>query len=42
MGNLPKGGSFLFRQTNPQYIFTPEDFTLEHKIIYRKAGKYVV
>ena len=41
MSNLPKGGSFLFGQTNPQDIFTPEDFTLEHKMIYRTAAGFV-
>jgi len=41
MSNLPKGGSFLFGQTDPQDIFTPEDFTLEHKMIYRMATGFV-
>lgn len=41
MSNLPKGGSFLFSQTNPQDIFTPEDFSLEHKMIYRTAAGFV-
>ncbi|MDP4160889.1 MAG: acyl-CoA dehydrogenase, partial [Bacillota bacterium] len=41
MSKLPKGGSFLFNQTNPQDIFTPEDFTLEHKMIYRTAAGFV-
>ncbi|HBV89332.1 MAG TPA: acyl-CoA dehydrogenase [Desulfosporosinus sp.] len=41
MSNLPEGGSFLFEQTNPQDIFTPEDFTLEHKMIYRTAAGFV-
>lgn len=41
MSNLPKGGSFLFEETNPQDIFTPEDFTLEHKMIYRTAAGFV-
>ncbi|TGE33616.1 acyl-CoA dehydrogenase family protein [Desulfosporosinus sp. Sb-LF] len=41
MSNLPKGGSFLFGQTNPQDVFTPEDFTLEHKMIYRTAAGFV-
>jgi len=41
MSNLPKGGSFLFGQTNPQDIFTSEDFTLEHKMIYRMASGFV-
>lgn len=41
MNNLPTGGSFLFGQTNPQDIFTPEDFTLEHKMIYRMTTGFV-
>ncbi|MGC7872515.1 acyl-CoA dehydrogenase family protein [Desulfosporosinus sp. SYSU MS00001] len=41
MNKLPKGGSFLFEHTNPQDIFTPEDFTLEHKMIYRTAAGFV-
>ena len=41
MKSLPKGGSFLFDQTNPQAIFTPEDFTLEHKMIYRTTTGFV-
>ena len=41
MSNLPKGGSFLFGQTNLQDIFTPEDFTLEHKMIYRTTVGFV-
>ncbi|KGK90060.1 acyl-CoA dehydrogenase [Desulfosporosinus sp. HMP52] len=41
MNNLPKGGSFLFSQTNPKDIFTPEDFSLEHKMIYRTAAGFV-
>lgn len=41
MSNLPKGGSFLFGQTNPHDIFTPEDFTMEHKMIYRMASGFV-
>ncbi|MEG6523720.1 acyl-CoA dehydrogenase family protein [Desulfotomaculum sp. 1211_IL3151] len=41
MGNLPKGGSFLFGQTDPQDIFTPEDFTEEHKMIYKTAMGFV-
>lgn len=41
MSNLPKGGSFLFGQTDPQDIFTPEDFTLEHKMIYRMTTGFV-
>lgn len=41
MKDLPKGGGFLFRETNYQDIFTPEDFTLEHKMLYRTAMSFV-
>jgi alkylation response protein AidB-like acyl-CoA dehydrogenase len=41
MRNLPNGGSFLFDQTDPQDIFTPEDFSLEHKMIYRTTIGFV-
>jgi len=41
MSILPKGGSFLFCQTNPQDIFTPEDFTLEHKMIHRMTAGFI-
>ncbi|EHQ88870.1 acyl-CoA dehydrogenase family protein [Desulfosporosinus youngiae] len=41
MSNLPKGGSFLFSQTDPQDIFTPEDFSLEHKMLYRMVSGFV-
>lgn len=41
MKDLPKGGSFLLSQTDPADIFTPEDFTDEHKMIFRTALGYV-
>ncbi|MCL2336481.1 MAG: acyl-CoA dehydrogenase family protein [Firmicutes bacterium] len=41
MSNLPKGGSFVFGQTTPQAVFTPEDFTDEHKMIFRTAAGFV-
>jgi alkylation response protein AidB-like acyl-CoA dehydrogenase len=41
MSDLPQGGSFLFSETDPQSIFTPEDFTDEHKMIYRTALGFV-
>lgn len=41
MSNLPKGGSFLFTETNPRDIFTPEDFSEEHKMILRTAKGFV-
>ena len=41
MTDLPKGGSFLFGETKFQDVFTPEDFTLEHKMLYRTAMGFV-
>lgn len=41
MSKLPKGGSFLLGQTNPQDIFTPEDFTEEHKMIFRTTMGFI-
>jgi Acyl-CoA dehydrogenases len=41
MSDLVKGGSFLLGTTDPQTVFTPEDFTLEHKMIFRTAAGFV-
>ncbi|MFH0729577.1 MAG: acyl-CoA dehydrogenase family protein [Pseudomonadota bacterium] len=41
MTNIPKGGSFLLEETNPQEVFTTEDFTLEHKMIADTASGFV-
>jgi alkylation response protein AidB-like acyl-CoA dehydrogenase len=41
MSELPKGGSYLFSQTDPLDVFTPEDFTDEHKMIYRTALGFI-
>lgn len=41
MSGLPKGGSFLFTETNPRDMFTPEDFSLEHQMLYRTAAGFV-
>lgn len=41
MSKLPKGGSFLLEQTNPQDIFTPEDFTEEHNMIFRTTMGFI-
>lgn len=41
MSKLPKGGSFLLGQTNPQDIFTPEDFTEEHDMIFRTTMGFI-
>jgi alkylation response protein AidB-like acyl-CoA dehydrogenase len=36
-----KGGSFLLEHVEPQDIFTPEDFTEEHRMIQDTARKFV-
>lgn len=41
MINLPKGGGFLIAPTDPRDVFTPEDFTAEHKMIFRTAAGFV-
>lgn len=41
MSSLPKGGTFLIEQNNPLNIFTPEDFTEEHKMIFRTARGFI-
>lgn len=41
MSELPKGGSFLLGTTDYNEIFTPEDFTEEHKMIQRTAAGFV-
>ena len=39
--DLPKGGSFLLNPTDPQDIFTPEDFTEEHRMIAKMVEDFV-
>lgn len=41
MKELPKGGGFLFGDTDPMSIFTVEDFNDEHKMIYRTASGFM-
>lgn len=41
MADLPKGGSFLFAPTDPAGVYTPEDFTDEHRMIYRTTLSFV-
>jgi alkylation response protein AidB-like acyl-CoA dehydrogenase len=36
-----KGGSFLIEQRGPAEVFTPEDFTDEHKMIGSMATEYI-
>ncbi len=35
-----KGGAFLLEQTTPEAIFTPEDFTAEHRAIARTTEEF--
>ena len=41
MYSIPKGGSFLIEATDPQDIFTNEDFTTEHELIAETASGFV-
>ena len=36
-----KGGAFLIEDRRPEEIFTPEDFTEQHKLIAQTAGDFV-
>jgi alkylation response protein AidB-like acyl-CoA dehydrogenase len=38
---IVKGGSFLISETQPQQVFSPEDFTEEHRMIARTTEEYV-
>ncbi len=40
-GKFIKGGSFLIEGVEPQQVFTPEDFTDEHKMIAETAASFV-
>src|SRR5215813_11551541 len=39
--NLIKGGSFLIEERTPEEIFTPEDFTEEHRMIADTTRQFV-
>ena len=41
MSDIPKGGSFLIEDPLSQEVFTPEDFTIEHKMIADTASGFV-
>ncbi|MBF0551502.1 MAG: acyl-CoA dehydrogenase family protein [Deltaproteobacteria bacterium] len=41
MSELPKGGSFLVQSTDPKSVFTPEDFTEEHRMIETTVSRFV-
>ena len=36
-----KGGSFLIEEPQPQAIFTPEDFTEQHRLIADTAEQFM-
>ena len=36
----PKGGAFLLEQRAPEEVFTPEDFTDEHRAIARTTEEF--
>ena len=37
-----RGGNFLIEETNPQDVFTPEDFSDQHKLIEQTAENFAV
>jgi len=39
---LFKGGEFLITDALPEEIFTPEDFTNEHRLIAKSAEEFAV
>lgn len=41
MADLPTGANFLFEKVNPETVFTPEDFSDEHKMIYRTSLGFI-
>lgn len=41
MTELVKGGSFLISQTDPQAVFTPEDFNDFHKMVNETVASFV-
>lgn len=41
MNDMIKGGGFLITKTQPDMIFTPEDFTIEHKLISETTSGFV-
>lgn len=41
MSQLAKGGSFLITKTDPQNIFTPEDFNDEHRLIADTVSRFL-
>jgi alkylation response protein AidB-like acyl-CoA dehydrogenase len=40
--NVIKGGSFLLEDFGPEHIFTPEDYTDEHKMIAKTTEDFVL
>ena len=36
-----KGGEFLIKETNPQDVFTPEDFTEEQKMMMDMCHQFL-
>ena len=41
MAEMIKGGSFVLETRQPQEVFTPEDFTDEHKMILQTTWDYI-
>lgn len=41
MSHLPKGGGYLLGSTDPQNVFTPEDFNDEHRMIAETISRFL-
>ncbi|MBO0992078.1 acyl-CoA dehydrogenase family protein [Bacillus sp. SD088] len=41
VGKIMKGGAFLIEELKPEQLFTPEDYTDEHKMIYKTSDDFV-
>ncbi len=42
VGNAVKGGSFLVDEITIDQVFTPEDFSSEHKMIAKTTEDFIV
>ncbi|HIC57300.1 MAG TPA: acyl-CoA dehydrogenase, partial [Acidobacteria bacterium] len=37
---MTKGGSWLFEASTPNGVFTPEQMTEEHRLVYQTSGEF--
>ena len=40
--SVPKGGGFLIDEVAPKHVFTPEDYSDEHKLIAKTTEEFVI